>query len=103
MNSRLSLRRIVKEATGQDVNMCHACFDCEVSLSDEMDIPLGSLIQLVLQNDEESLQSRTLWSDPVLEAARGACQRGLDLHTIMLALRGESRRRIREEEAYSHS
>jgi hypothetical protein len=102
MNSSSSLHRIVKQATSQDVNICLACFDCDVSLADEMDIPLGSLIQMVLQNDEEALQSRTLWSDSVLEAARGACKRGLDLHAIMLALRGESKRRISEEKAYSH-
>jgi hypothetical protein len=41
-------------------------------------------------DDEEALQSRTLWSDPVLEAARGACQRGLDLHKIMISLREEA-------------
>lgn len=93
MSSKLSLRRVIKNATGQDVNTCHACFDCDVPLADEMDIPLGSLIQLVLQNDEEALQCRTLWSDPVLEASRGACKRGLDLHAVMLALRAESLRR----------
>jgi heterodisulfide reductase subunit C len=64
----------------------------------EQDIPLGSLIQLALMDDEEALHSRTLWSDSVLEAARGACQRGLDLFTIMFTLREEAKRRgvIRE-------
>jgi hypothetical protein len=89
-----SLRRVIRNATGQDVHACHACFDCDVPLTNEMDIPLGSLIQLVLQNDEEALHCRTLWSDPVLEASRGACKRGLDLHAVMLALREESTRRI---------
>lgn len=96
MNSRLSLRRIIKETTGQDINTCHACFDCDVYFPDELDIPLGSLVQLALQNDDEALQCRTLWSDPVLKAARGACKRGLDLHIIMLALRAESKRRMSE-------
>ena len=89
----MSLRRVVKQATGQDVCTCQACLDCDVSVPEEMDIPLGSLIQLVLQDDVEALRTRTLWSDSVLEAARGACKRGLDLHAIMLALRGEYRRR----------
>ena len=93
MSSRLSLRRVVREATGQDVNTCHACFDCDVPLASEMDIPLGSLVQLVLQNDEEALQCRTLWSDAVLEASRGACKRGLDLHAVITVLREESKRR----------
>jgi hypothetical protein len=51
----MSLRRVIKLATGQDINACHACFDCELSLNDEMDMPLGSLIQLALLNDEETL------------------------------------------------
>lgn len=89
----MSLRRVVKLATGQDVNLCHACFDCDLPFADDMDIPLGSLVQLVLQNDEEALQCRTLWSDPVLEASRGACKRGLDLRALLLALREESARR----------
>ncbi|HUH96972.1 MAG TPA: hypothetical protein VLZ89_06420 [Anaerolineales bacterium] len=89
----MSLRRIIKEATGQDVNLCHACFDCDVEVPNEMDIPLGSLIQLVLYDDEEALQARTLWSDSVLAASHAACKRGLDLYAVMLALRAESRRR----------
>jgi len=89
----MSLRRAVKNSTGQDVYACHACFDCEIPFADEMDIPLGSLIQLVLQDDEEALHSRTLWSDTVLEAARGACKRGLDIRAVMLALREETIRR----------
>ena len=93
MNQRPSLRRIVKEATGQDVGKCQACFDCDVDIADELDIPLGSLIQLVLQNDEEALQSRTLWSDAVLEASRNACKRGLDLHAVMTILREEAKHR----------
>ena len=89
----MSLRRVVKDATGQDVYLCQACFDCDVNIRNEMDIPLGSLIQLVFFDDEEALQSRTLWSDSVLEASRGACKRGLNIHAIMLALRAESKRR----------
>jgi hypothetical protein len=89
----VSLRRIVKNATGCDVYTCQACLDCNVQIPSEMDIPLGSLIQLVLYDDEEALHTRTLWSDQVLDAAYGACKRGLDLHAIMVALRTESVRR----------
>jgi hypothetical protein len=89
----MNLRRIVKDASGQDVYLCHACFDCDVEIQNEMDVSLGSLIQLVLFDDEEALQTRTLWSDSVLEASRSACKRGLDLHAVILALRAESKRR----------
>jgi hypothetical protein len=90
----MSLRRIVKRATGQDVYLCHACNDCDLQDSKALDIPLSSLVQLILLDDEEALQCRTLWSDSVLTASRGACKRGLDLHAVMLALRDESRRRL---------
>jgi hypothetical protein len=61
-----------------------------------MDIPLSSLVQLILLNDEEALQCRTLWSDSVLEASHGACKRGLNLHAVMIALREESTRKARK-------
>ena len=91
----MSLRSVVKKTTGQDVYVCHACNDCDIDARDEMDIPLSSLIQLILLNDEETFQCRTLWSDYVLEASRGACKRGLDLHAVLLALRDESTRKAR--------
>jgi len=99
----MSLRRAIKVTTGQDINTCRACFDCDIHFPDDLDIPLGSLVQLALQNDEEALHSRTLWSEAVLEAARGACKRGLDLQAVILALRTESERRMSEEKTYSHS
>lgn len=90
----MSLRSVIRNATGQDVHVCHACNDCDIDARDEeIDIPLSSLVQLVLLNDEEALHCRTLWSDSVLEASRGACKRGLDLHAVMITLRDESTRR----------
>ena len=83
----MSLRREVKALSGQDVQACQACLDCDIEIREEMDIPLSSLVQLILASDEEALYCRTLWSDAVLDASRGACKRGLDLHALMLALR----------------
>jgi hypothetical protein len=90
----VTLRRIVKDQTGQDVQKCQGCQDCDLDIPEELDIPLASLIQLVLLDDEEALESRTLWSDAVLDASRGACKRGLQLNAIILALRHESSRRL---------
>ena len=59
----------------------------------DADIPLSSLIQLALLNDEEILTSRTLWSETVLEAAHSACAKNLDLAQIILALRREALKR----------
>jgi hypothetical protein len=90
----MTLRGVVKRVSGQDVHLCHACNDCDTDIpADEMDIPLSSLVQLILLNDEEALHCRTVWSDSVLEAARHACKRGLDLRAVLLALREESKRR----------
>jgi len=62
-------------------------------MPNERDIPLGGLIQLVIMDDEEALLSRTLWSDSVLQASRGACKRGINLHAVMMVLREEARKR----------
>ena len=83
----MSLRRAVKTISGQDVHLCQACLDCDVQIRGEMDIPLSSLVQLILENDLEVLHCRTLWSDAALAASGGACKRGLDLYALMLALR----------------
>jgi len=62
------------------VYACQACSDCDSRGSEDMDVPLSSLAQLILLDDDEALQCRSLWSDPVLEAARRTCKRGLDLY-----------------------
>ena len=88
-----SLKRIVKEATGQDISRCQACLDCEVSCPDDIDIPVGSMVQMVMFDDEEVLTCRTLWSDCVLSKARLACSRGINIQAMMLALRAEAQQR----------
>ncbi|GAB4456079.1 MAG: hypothetical protein Kow0070_05530 [Anaerolineales bacterium] len=90
----MTLRRLVKRISGQDVQLCHACSDCDLGIpAGEMDIPLSSLVQLILLDDEEALHCRTVWSDAVLEASRHACKRGLDLYAVITALREEKLRR----------
>jgi heterodisulfide reductase subunit C len=89
----MSLRRLILIKTGQDVNRCRGCQLCYGEYSPDQDIPLDSLIQLVIMNDEEVLTSRTLWSDEVLRAASNACVRELDLEKVMHVLREEAIRR----------
>jgi len=76
-----------------DVTRCRGCQLCNEEYSRDQDIPLDSLIQLVIMNDEEVLTARTLWSDEVLKHARQACARELDLEKILLVLRQEAIRR----------
>jgi hypothetical protein len=98
----VSLRRLIKDRVGQDLYKCQVCMDCNLQIPGEMDIPLASLIQLILLDDEEALETRTLWSDAVLDASRGACKRGLDLHAVMLVLRDEAARRKAANLAQRH-
>jgi heterodisulfide reductase subunit C len=58
-----------------------------------MDVPVGSMIQMIMFDDEEILTSRTLWSDCVLTKARLACHRGINISAVMEALREEATRR----------
>jgi heterodisulfide reductase subunit C len=44
-------------------------------------------------NDEEVLTSRTVWSDEVLQKAKEACARELNLEKILLVLREEAIKR----------
>lgn len=89
----MSLRRLILEKTGQDVSNCRGCQLCNGDYSQDQDIPLDSLVQLIMMNDEEVLTSRTVWSDEVLKAAREACARELDLEKILLTLRDEAVKR----------
>jgi hypothetical protein len=88
-----ALARVIRASTGQDISRCQGCFDCDISLPNENDITLGGLVQLALMDDEEALLSDTLWSESVLEASRGACKLGLNLHKVILALREEAKKR----------
>ena len=88
-----SLARIVRISTGQDITRCLGCFECDINLPNENELPLGGLIQLALMDDEEALLSGTLWSDTVLEASRGACKLSINLHAVILALREEAQKR----------
>lgn len=89
-----TLRGIVYAATGYDIRRCGRCSYCvNRARPDEEDLSLETLLQLVLQNDEEVLTSKTLWSDSVLNRARGMCLSTMDMPAIMLALRDEARTR----------
>jgi len=89
----MSLRKLILVKTGQDVQRCRGCQLCNGQYSHEQDIPLDSLIQLIIMNDDEVLTSRTVWSDEVMQHASEACARELDLVKILMALREEAVRR----------
>jgi heterodisulfide reductase subunit C len=85
-----SLRRLILNRCGQDVGRCQGCQICNSSLDANADIPLDSLIQLILVNDVEVLTCRTFWSDVVLANAQKACICELNIKAVLLALRTEA-------------
>jgi hypothetical protein len=89
----MSLRLIVRDATGINLYECRACADCDLAQVPEQDVSLSTLVQLIIMDDEEVLSTRTLWSDEALEKSKVACKRGLDLHKVLLTLRDESQKR----------
>ena len=89
----ISLRQIVREATGYDVRRCGRCSYCVHFVTPDDDLSLETMMQLVMQNDEEVLTSKTLWSDEALKRARQMCVSTMDVAAIMLALREEAQRR----------
>ncbi len=89
-----TLRGLVFAATGYDVRRCGRCSYCvKHARPDEEDLSLEMLLQLVLQNDDEVLTSKTLWSDGVLTRVRNMCISTMDMPAIMQALRDEARKR----------
>jgi len=85
-----TLRRVVKNKTGQDVYKCQGCLDCALPSENDADIPLSSLVQMIIHDDREVLSCRTLWSDDVLKVSRYRCLRGLNIESIIQALREEA-------------
>ena len=88
-----TLREIVRDVTGYDVRRCGRCSYCVHFVTPEDDLSLETMMQLVMQNDEEVLTSATLWSDEALKRARTMCVSTMDVQKIMLTLREEARQR----------
>ncbi|HEY3310106.1 MAG TPA: hypothetical protein VGK00_00575 [Anaerolineales bacterium] len=85
-----SLHHIVKSATGQDVYRCRECQLCDISPDGDMDVPLTTILKMIMFDDEEVLTCRTVWSERVFLESSHACKRGLNLQSILLALRSEA-------------
>lgn len=92
-SEQISLRQVVREATGYDVRRCGRCSYCVHFVTPDDDLSLEAMMQLIMQNDEEVLTSKTLWSDEALKRARKMCVSTMDVAAIMLGLRQEAQRR----------
>jgi heterodisulfide reductase subunit C len=75
------------------VRRCGRCSYCVHFVTPADDVSLEMMMQLVMQDDEEVLTSKTLWSAEALKRARQMCVSTMDVAAIMLALRAEAKRR----------
>ena len=91
--SRGPLWAILLTATGEDVRLCRQCFACETYLAPEMDLSFGEIFQAAVHDLTNALANRTLWTCDTLLQNGLHCQNGLDLGTIVQALRQEARLR----------
>ena len=90
----MNLRQIVQHNSGQDVRQCRNCATCSRKIPPGvLDISLEGMVEMIILNDEEILTSRTVWSNDALEATSNACQRGISLPAVILALRDEAKNR----------
>lgn len=85
-----SLHQLIKRTTGQDVYRCRECQLCDITPDGDMDVPLTTIIKMIMFDDDEVLTCRTVWSERVFSEAARACKRGLNLQMIILALRSEA-------------
>ena len=93
MMAATPLHRLVKNATGQNMHTCRGCGECDLPYHAEQDIPLASVIQLIIFDDDEVLTSRTVWSENIYNEAGTACKRGINLKEVIDVLREEARNR----------
>lgn len=92
------MRKIVLENTGQDLRKCRGCLACDLVTPKNMDVSFGSLVQFILMNDDDILTSNFLWDDSIYEIARKACNKQLNLQSVIKELREEKIRRDNSED-----
>ncbi len=88
-----TLCAIVLSTCGQDLRGCALCGRCSAALDEGMDVTVRQLMQMVLADDADVLESRTLWSRRVFRRAPRLCPFGLNMELVLLALREEAWRR----------
>lgn len=87
------LRAVVLDSAGQDVTKCSSCSHCERYLEPGMDLSFGQIIQAALRDDPAAMTSHTLWTCDDLLESHPLCRSGIDLASVVLALRSEAEAR----------
>jgi len=86
-NSGKSLRKIILDQTGQDLRKCRGCLACDLVVPKDVDIGFGTLVQMVLMNDFDVLETKLVWDDKLIEIAGKVCNKQLNLRVVIQTLR----------------
>ncbi len=86
---KASFKSRVEELSGQNLNLCYQCGACSSGcpLSKEMDLLPSKVIRLTQLGREEPLHSRAIWLCSTCLECEARCPRGIDLASVMEALR----------------
>ncbi len=93
MASRGPLRFIVLNQSGQDVSNCSQCECCECQFSLHWDLRPCQVIQMIREDDEQVLSSKTVWSCQDCQECHMDCPNDIDFGAIAYALRQEAQKR----------
>jgi heterodisulfide reductase subunit B len=90
-----TLAEIVKRQIDENVYLCYQCVKCTSGcpLVEHFDLTPNQVMRSVQLNDERVLESKTIWLCASCETCTTRCPQGLDIASVMDALRIESRSR----------
>lgn len=85
----ISFKARVEELSGQNIYLCYQCGACSSGcpLSKEMDLLPSKVMRLVQLGREDPLSSRTIWVCSTCFECEARCPRGIDIASVMEALR----------------
>lgn len=85
----ISFKARIEELSGQNINLCYQCGACSSGcpLSKEMDLLPSKVIRLVQLGRDDPLSSRTIWVCSTCFECEVRCPRGIDIASVMEALR----------------
>ena len=84
------LRQVILTSTGQDVLRCTTCWSCDDLMDDGMDLTFGEVMRAAARDDMQALTNNTLWACDELLERQPRCQAGLEITSVILALRREA-------------
>ncbi len=87
------LRQVILASTGQDVMQCTTCWSCDDLLIDGMDISFGEIMRAAARDSSSALKNQSLWACDDLLEKNPKCQAGIDIPSVILALRREAQLR----------